>query len=166
MSTKEDDNNLSAETCRKIATWIFQANPNRYRIEESLRVEAEEFWNLNQQWKKVKKGDRVLIWISGKQAGIYALGTVMTDPEKKSDSAKGIGYWNDPRDGRKVKPRVIVRYDELFLDNPLLKLFLQYDPALWNLSVIRSPLGTNFHVTEEEWLAIQDWLDEKLKIQV
>ena len=164
MSIKEDSK-PNAEAQTEIATWIFQANPSRYRIEESLRIEPEEYWNLNQHWKKIKKGDRVLIWISGEQSGIYALGKIVTEPEKRPDSDKGISYWSDPRDGRKIRPRVIVRYDELFFDNPLLKLFLQYDPALWNLSVIRSPRGTNFPVTTEEWGAIQEWLDRKLNLK-
>lgn len=143
-------------------TWIFQANPNKYRIEESLQKEKQEYWNLNQHAKHIKKGDRVLVWISGEQAGIYAIGTVMTSPILKSDSEKGISYWYDPREGRRVKPRVVVKYDEVMLNNPLLKLFLQYDPALWNLNIIRAPRGTNFPVDKDEWEAIKEWLDKKL----
>lgn len=143
-------------------TWIFQAKESRYRITDSLRLEEEEYWNLNQQAKKVKKGDRVLIWISGKSAGIYAVGQVMTDPEKRSDSLKGQSYWTKPADGKKEKPRVLVRYERLLLDNPLYKRFLEYDPALWNLSIIKFALGTNFTVTQDEWLAIKEWLDVKM----
>ncbi|MCL4261677.1 MAG: EVE domain-containing protein [Anaerolineae bacterium] len=147
------------------STWIFQANPNRYEIFESLTGEKEEYWNLNQNAGKVKVGDRVLIWISGNAAGIYALGTVISNPVTRPDSVKGLKYWITKKAGQKTKPRVLVRYDRVFLDNPLLKLFLECDPALWDLKVIRAPQGTNFPVSEEEWQAIEEWLDKKLWVQ-
>lgn len=140
--------------------WIFQANPNKYRIEESLKLEREEYWNLNQHAKKVDVGDRVLIWICGKEAGVYAVGTVVTEPELMPDSDKGMKYWLASNEGRRVKPRVLVRYDEVFLDNPLLRKYIRCDPALWNLQILRQPRGTNFPVSEEEWFAIRMWLDE------
>jgi EVE domain len=140
-------------------TWIFQANPLLYRIEESLRVEQKEKWNLRQHQRDVQIGDRVLLWMAGKRAGIYATGVVMTSPIIESDSPKGIGYWNDKRQGYRPIARVLVQYERVLLDRPLLRDFLRCDPALWNMKILRSPRGTNFGVTEEEWLAIQAWLD-------
>lgn len=142
------------------ATWIFQANPAKYDIHTSLRVEAEEYWNCNQHHKKIRTGDRVLIWISGKRSGVYALGTVVSDPVVRPDSAKGQGYWADPENGRRVRPRVRVRYERVFLDKPLYRDFLQCDPDLWNLSIFARPVGTNFPVREAEWRSLEGWLNE------
>jgi hypothetical protein len=65
-------------------TWIFQANPERYRILESLSAQHVELWNLRQHAHDVHAGDRVLIWLSGQDAGIYAIGTVLSRwPELK-----------------------------------------------------------------------------------
>src|SRR4051794_21127232 len=86
-------------------TWIFQSSPERYRIPNSLRLEQEEWWALNQHAKDVHVGDRVLIWISGKKAGIYAIGTVTDGPIVRPDSAEGMTYWVDPAEGRQEKPR-------------------------------------------------------------
>lgn len=105
------------------ATWIFQANPNIYDIHTSLAVEAEEFWNCIQHHAKIKAGDRVLIWISGKKSGVYALGTVLTNPVMRPDSAEGQLYWTDSQDGVKVRPRVRVKYERVFLDRPLYRDF-------------------------------------------
>lgn len=105
-------------------TWIFQANPGKYDIHTSLRREAEELWNCNQHFRRIKAGDRVLIWISGEDAGVYAVGTILTDPDLKPDTPRGQGYWTDPRNGRQERPRVRVRYDEILLDRPLLKDYL------------------------------------------
>lgn len=140
-------------------TWIFQANPQKYRISDSLVAEREEFWNLNQHAKTVKVGDRVLIWICGDEAGIYALGTVVAPPTLTPDSPRGQSYWNLQSEGKRPKPRVRVRYDSIFLDKPLRKTYLECDPLLSNLRILRFPRGTNFPVTEEEWDAIRGWLN-------
>jgi EVE domain-containing protein len=134
--------------------WIFQANPKKYRIEDSLNAEASEYWSLNQHAEEVHDGDRVLIWLSGANAGIYALGTVVGEPILQTDSSIGIGYWRDPAEGKKLKPRVLVRYDEVFLDCPLEKGLLQLDPLLSNMRIMRFAQGTNFPVTVAEWQAI------------
>lgn len=142
------------------ATWIFQANPGVYDIHTSLAVEAEEFWNCNQHYRKIKAGDRVLIWISGKKSGVYALGAVTTDPVMRPDSSRGQRYWTDPGNGRRERPRVKVKYERVFLDRPLYRDFLQCDPELWNLSILAQPIGTNFPVKEDEWQTLEGWLNE------
>jgi predicted RNA-binding protein with PUA-like domain len=129
-----------------------------YQIEQSLQVEQEERWNLRQHYRHIQVGDQVLIWISGKRAGIYAVGKVLTDPVIEPDSLKGIDYWIDKRQGQRAISRVIVKYDRVLLDRPLLRDFLLCDPDLWALSILRNPRGTNFAVTESEWQALKTWL--------
>lgn len=141
-------------------TWIFQANPNKYHIFESLRNETEELWNLNQHAREVAPGDRVLIWISGEKAGIYAVGTVITAPILMADTPSGQRYWIDKASGKWVKARVRVRYDQVLLEHPLLKDIIACDPDLWDLTILRRPRGTNFPVTANEWQAIQGWLED------
>ena len=145
---------------RRPRTWIFQANPKKYRILESLRAEAEESWNVRQHGQEVAPGDRVLIWLSGEQAGIYALGTVTTAPILTADSPTGQAYWNDKAEGKRVRPRVWVRYDRVLVDRPLLKEFIACDSDLWNLAILRQPRGTNFPVTDAEWRALRVWLKD------
>lgn len=111
-------------------TWIFQANPAKYRISDSLRAEREEYWNLRQHATEVTLGDRVLIWLSGKRAGVYALGTVVSAATETADSPTGQAYWNDKKAGERPIPRVWVRYDHILLDRPLLKEFIACDPDL------------------------------------
>lgn len=145
--------------------WVFQANPTRYRIHNSLKQETEEWWNLNQHVEKIRIGDSIAVWVSGTEAGIYALGKVIEGPIDRPDSVQGQGYWADAAEGLKSKPRVRVRYNQLLFERPLLKVFLEADPDLWDLSVIRAPRGTNFPVRPEEWRALQNWVagDDDLK---
>lgn len=140
-----------------IATWIFQANPQKYDIQTSLGREKSEWWNLRQHADKVKTGDRVLIWISGKKAGIYAIGEVISAPVERLDSSKGRAYWKT-EGGHQMRPRVEVRYTEVMLDRPLLKRLLEFDAALTSLSIITQPRGTNFKVTAAQWEALENWL--------
>lgn len=141
-------------------TWIFQANPKKYRILDSLVAEKEELWNLNQHAHAVQEGDRVLIWISGDNAGIYAVGTVVSMPMFTQDTPSGMRYWLTPAEGTKVKPRVLVRYDRLLLDLPLTKAFLMTDPILSELRILKCAMGTNFAVTDEQCCALDDWLED------
>ncbi len=141
-------------------TWIFQASPAKYNISTSLLVETRELWNCNQHAAKIKRGDRVLIWISGNQAGIYAVGKVVSDPVDRPDSTVGLNYWVNVLDGIESRPRVLVEYERTLLERPLLRKYLQWDPELWGLSVMKQPRGTNFTVTEAEWLAIEAWLEK------
>lgn len=140
--------------------WIFQANPTRYRILDSLRHESEELWNLRQHVREVALGDRVLIWLSGNEAGIYAIGTVTTAPTVIPDSPEGQSYWNVKSEGKRAIARVSVRYDRKLLEKPLLKDIIVCDPDLWNLRVVRQPRGTNFPVRDGEWTALQAWLND------
>jgi len=73
--------------------WIFQANANIYDIETSLKHLKKMTWFVKQHIQKIKAGDRVYIWVSGKDgkmtsiqivtfpAGILASGTIITDPK-------------------------------------------------------------------------------------
>jgi predicted RNA-binding protein with PUA-like domain len=152
-------NGSGVATPRGRRAWVFQASPARYQIEESLQAEREEFWNLRQHAKQIAVGDRVFIWMSGEAAGIYAIGTVTTPPEVRPDSSAGLDYWLAKQEGLRLLPRVVVRYERVLLDRPLRKVFLEADPALWNMNIIRSPRGTNFAVRTDEWRALAAWLD-------
>lgn len=103
-----------------------------------------------------------MIWLSGDEAGIYAVGRVMTEPVRREDSIIGIGYWKNPLEGLKVKARVKVRYENVFLDKPLKKQYLQNDDELSELKILHCAMGTNFAVTNDQWCAIHHWLDDLL----
>ncbi|MHA0044054.1 EVE domain-containing protein [Deinococcus sp. PEB2-63] len=139
------------------ATWIFQANPQQYDIAASLAAERVELWNLRQHASKVKLGDRVLVWISGRKSGIYAVGEVISAPMDQPDSTVGRQYWKSAG-GHQVWPRVEVRYSQVLLDRPLYKKYLEFDAALTQLAILRQPRGTNFAVSANEWEALNSWL--------
>lgn len=139
-------------------TWMFQANPNKYDIFQTLKS-GEELWNLRQHAKDVHVGDRVLIWVCGDDAGIYAVGRVISPAVTMPDSPEGIKHWSNPAEGKRPTPRVLVRYERLLLERPLRKAYLQSDPNLWSMKILCFPQGTNFAVSAAEWQALSAWLE-------
>lgn len=142
------------------STWIFQANPKLYDIQASLRKEQYELWGCKQHVEKIKKGDRALIWISGPKAGIYAVGNILTNPSPQPDTPKGMDYWKNKLDGLDRRHRVWIQYEQVLIEHPLLREYLRCDPGLWDMKILKQPLGTNFSVTQDEWEAIKIWLEE------
>ncbi len=138
-------------------TWLFQASPKRYRILESLAAERQEMWNLRHFKDIIAIGDRIIIWLAGADAGIYATGTVISPATVMADTPTGQAYWTTG-EGSERRHRVQVRYDQVFLDRPLSKQFIQTDPVLCELAVLKMPQGTNYPVSEEQWQAINAWL--------
>ena len=50
--------------------WIFQANPEYYDLEGSLKSLKEQNWLVIQHKDKIRKGDTVYIWKSGQNSGV------------------------------------------------------------------------------------------------
>jgi len=93
----------------------------------------------------VRADDRVLIWKSGEQSGIYAI-TEIIEPPKIIALPPDIGYWIDTsRVG--VKPCAKIRFTSKLLEKPLLRENLKQDPMLKNLIIIRQPNATNYKIT-------------------
>ncbi|MEM9884891.1 MAG: AAA family ATPase [Bacteroidota bacterium] len=59
--------------------WLFQANPKIFRLREALRSEILETFAVKSHQKKIEIGDKVIIWQTGKEAGVYALAKVTSE---------------------------------------------------------------------------------------
>lgn len=144
---------------RKCA-WLFQANPNFYNLAEELQrvqVGHEDDWSVTRYKDRIKPGDELLLWQGGKEAGIYALAEVITEPFQRTE----VGDWMVKRDGADAKPDLGVRYRLThILRPPIPKAVLQQHPVLKDMMIMRAPTGTNFSVTEEEWQAVQELIGD------
>lgn len=136
-----------------MAYWLFQGNPKYYRIIDGIRDFEKMPWLVTRYAKDIALGDGVLVWVSGKEAGIYALAEV-TEPAQVLSKLPDQKYWTDA--SRAVdKAQAIIRFKQKLLDHPLLKTNLLQDPLLKNLLVTRAPNATNFKVTPEEWQRVR-----------
>ena len=135
--------------------WIFQANPERYDILNSL-ADPEltlQGWTVNPQFKyKIHNGDIALIWMSGKDAGIYAVADIVSDPKMMKDSPEDDKYWIKEEERGLEKLRVSIEIIKDMRNKPVYKRDLKNIPGLKNLSILSGFLQrTNFPVTQEEW---------------
>ena len=137
-----------------ISVWIFQANPERYDILNALadeKIGNKIHWLVNQHKTKIKKGHYGVIWMSGKDAGIYAITSINTDPELMDEYNEEKKYWFGEQDPRGLRTRVEMTVLKKFINNPIFKRELSKIDGLKNLSILRQFQGTNFPVRKPEW---------------
>lgn len=132
--------------------WIFQANPKYSQILEAIQERDGIYWLVTRYDREIAPGDRVLIWIAGKQAGIYAIAEVAAAPQFM-DEPPDIDIWTMPIRAR-ARFYTPVTFQEKLLDAPLLKSVLLYDRILYEMEVIRRPRNTNFRISEAQWSQI------------
>lgn len=138
--------------------WLFQFNPKIYRWHERIKeTHSPERWLVSRYWKKISKGDAVILWSSGLEAGVCGFGKVITDPEIVELSVDEIKFWIDKSiiDKFKQKKSVLVEYLKV-LDKPLSEEQCHSDPELCGLGVFLNPQGTNFRLKPVEWDRIVD----------
>ena len=159
------------ETARKLdakvglgesRVWIFQANPRRYDILNALADEFEEdVWTVNQYQNRIHDGDIGIIWMSGKEGGIYAVADVVSDPDYMVDSEASTKYWTSEADRSQKRLRVRIRYRLKLINNPIMKDELRNIPELKNMAIFKQPQGTNFPVSNDEWEMISGLIQER-----
>jgi len=132
-----------------MAHWIFQGNPKLYRVLDAIWDFERLPWSANQHRDEIFPGDGVLVWMSGQDAGIYAIAEVLEAPTQWEELPDN-GYWLDTAQ-MKEKPYCLIRLTTKMLYKPLLRATLKEDPILSELSILRMAQGTNFPVTPEQW---------------
>jgi hypothetical protein len=142
--------------------WLFQSNPEYYDLDRALRELPAIEWTVRGRPALVHAGDRAYIWRAGRQAGVVAVGTVLTEPAESAPRPTERPYWRQPdRYGfDQVEPRIRVSIDRI-VEPPLLRATLKEDRVLANLQVIRSPRGTVYEVPPEHELRLQELLGDR-----
>jgi len=143
--------------------WIFQANPNRYNIITALsddEIGVNMHWLVNQYKENIKEGHIGLIWLSGKEAGIYAITEIVSNPDFLEEPEAEKKYWVDEKDKQGKKFRVKMNIIKNLLAHPVMKENIINTTGLQNLSIIKNPRGTNFPVTPNEWHLIKKLVKE------
>jgi len=143
----------------EISVWIFQANPHKYDILNALDdqdVGNTIHWTVSQHRNHIHKGHLVLIWLSGKEAGIYAVARVECEPQSLEENKSESKYWIE--DVESVLVRVRLTIIKRLLNHPILRQDLKKIPQLSELSILNFAQGTNFPVKDSEWQIISQLL--------
>ena len=135
-----------------MACWIFQANPNEYRVLDALAAGIVRSWHVKQHATAIRSGDTVFIWKAGQDAGIYALATVTDNPRPMRPTADEVARYAPEFQVllmQQDEVRAPLRVD-LVLSAPISRTELRGHPVLRELSILRMPRGTNFAVTDAQ----------------
>ncbi|MFL9458476.1 MULTISPECIES: EVE domain-containing protein [Nostocales] len=141
-----------------MAYWLFQGNPKYYRVLDAIKDFDQMPWLVTRYAQDIAPGDGVMVWVSGTQAGIYALAEV-TEPAQLIKNIPDKKYWIDASRALE-KQQAMIRFTHKLLKQPLLKSNLLQDPILETLLVIRAPNSTNFKVSPQEWQRVQELIKE------
>lgn len=128
--------------------WIFQANPKRYDIDAALTELSEIRWRVPQYTGQISAGDNVLIWRSGKNAGVVGLGTVRSGPSAQPvPEAENQFVLSDAYEGSTAtRVSLAVRPVDL-----MPKTRWKEHAALRDLKIVTAPMETVFPLTRTEW---------------
>jgi hypothetical protein len=148
---------LDARVKSGCRVWFFQANPKtkyivRNRLKE-VKVGDEDVWEVNQHKNEIFKGQIALIWTCGKKAGILAITEIISDPDMLVDSEASTKHYIHEEDKLKKKRRVEIRFSLILGDKYITGEELKR----------KSLQGTNFAVTELEWLTISKMIRKKFE---
>lgn len=159
-----------------MTTWIFQGNPDRYKIDEYLQKTKNIYWSVKfpKHQNEVAIGDIVYIWrAQGSQktiSGIIAIGTVTqeckTIDEIPDDPNLGDDLWIDPDDhGSGVHAGIHITEIRLNPESGMLNSSeMQEDPILSKLQILTSRVGTNFIVPEFQAQKLKEFWDTKKQL--
>lgn len=138
--------------------WIFQGNPRYYDVIGAVQDFDEITWAVNQNKKKIKKGDRVYIWLSGSNAGIVASGTILNDPYMAEPDEEDP-YNRSEKLNREPYLAVDIELDRKFIDSVVERSTLLEDDRTKRMEILTYPGATNFRVTPEQEVVIESIID-------
>jgi hypothetical protein len=140
-------------------SWIFQANPKFYRVDEALKVLSEHTWLTNQHAKYIAAGDTVFIWRCGKNAALVASGTVLTSPSLLEVAPEERKFEGEPLkfDGKRMRVKVQTRV----IVPPIPREMILKRPELSSMAVCKGCTGTNFALPAEAAAAIDRIIDTR-----
>jgi HJR/Mrr/RecB family endonuclease len=131
--------------------WMFQANPKRHDLLAGIAAHASDVWAMNQHRDHAAQGDRVHFFLSGDQAGIYAVGRI-TSTAFRAEKANEFGEW-----------KVDIIYEAL-VESPLLRNpDIAADPVLASFSPFMGRMGTNFPIPPSVAARLETVLAARLK---
>lgn len=133
-----------------MSSWIFQGNPDLFRIDEYLRTRKHIVWAIRQRRfiQDISAGDEIYVWRSNGHdrgtGGIVARGTIASTPRNLPDDAPEL--WIGPQ-APLWDSRVEVLLDEVRLTEEqgmITRTELLNDPRLDSMLILKFPSQTNY----------------------
>jgi hypothetical protein len=136
------------KTEEEVNYWIFQGNQKIYNVSQALQDNAIKSWSVKSHKESIKIGDKIILWVSGKYAGVYALAEVSSDVFESKDDESEMKYYVDSR-SNEISSRVSIEITHNLSTNPIFKNQIEGIEALKDLKA--GSQGTNFKSTKIEY---------------
>lgn len=140
-----------SEEQKVVNYWVFQGNPKIYDFNGAMNAGVLNTWSVSSHKSKIKKGDKIIFWLTGANAGCYALGEAQSGVYQSSGSEEDKAFYLDQTvdtEGNKVK----VMIDVDLTSNPITNDEVASVSSLNNLNV--GLQGTNLSATQDEYEAL------------
>jgi Cdc6-like AAA superfamily ATPase/predicted RNA-binding protein with PUA-like domain len=141
--------------------WVFQGNPKFFDVVSALKENGLRSWMVKSYKGQIKKGDKVILWISGELSGCYALCTVDSDVQIMDEGQNERRYYRDPESIQKTE-RVNLKIDHNLNDKPILKGQLLETEPFKNFAGENQ--GTNLKATKQQYETILNMIAQKPEI--
>ena len=161
-TTLEEYENKKIKPLRQINYWIFQGNPDIYRITNALNAAHLKSWNVAAHKDKIKIGDKVIIWQTGKNAGCYALAEVTSEVSVFEEEKYEKQYYID-KSNHLTTERVRIKITNLFASDPILWSDIKNNLAFSAFKAGNQ--GTNFYATKNEYNTLLNWIEMNSSIK-
>jgi hypothetical protein len=135
--------------------WVFQGNPKIYDIQSALNADAIKSWSVNAHKDAIKPGDKVILWATGEQAGVYALGEVTSEPIERKEEPEELAFYKTPSENNEGT-RVSLEITNNLANSPITKEEIATIKALEKLKV--GSQGTNFSATKEQYTQLLEMI--------
>ena len=133
--------------------WIFQGNPDDYDVVGALTNTSITSWKVAAHKDKIKIGDKIILWLTGGESGVYGLGEVTSDVDKIVENEEELSFYKTQHNPN--EDRVQIKITHNLVKNPILSNQIKENAILSSLK--GGNQGTNFSATQEQY-------DELIKI--
>lgn len=141
--------------------WVFQGNPNYFNLEKALSDGALKTWKVNQNKSRIKEGNKVILWMTGEKAGIYALANIESAVQKILEDPKELTYYTNNNHANIVEDRVELSIEYNLVKKPILKNMIMLNADLKDLK--QGVQGTNLKATKKQYDAIIDIINSEFE---
>ena len=146
---------LSIWRDRFVNYWIFQGNPLEFDYEKAVGNNLLTHWTVTAHKDKIKINDKVIVWLTGKRGGCYALARVTSNPVESNNLPNNPLWKSEP----KVTFKAGIELTHNLIDSPLYTQAIKSIQGLEDLKAGNQ--GTNFSATRKQFYALLKLVESK-----
>lgn len=148
VEPKQSDTSPNENRDNAPSYWVFQGNTDKFRIVAALRDSALRSWRVTAHAQRIKVGDKVILWTSGKNSACFALAEVASEPYTGYDD-ETQAYYQTAQSDQTPTQRVKISILHNLWNRPIKKADIQGLPEFEDFK--GGNQGTNFVATRQQF---------------